>query len=96
MEKRNVLPPTLLYASVAIMVALHFLLPVLKVISSPLHWLGIIPFVICPDPDWDCNFPEISVAVLCHPWFYLVDGAPLYYRRRAHAGGKVWSSLERL
>jgi protein-S-isoprenylcysteine O-methyltransferase Ste14 len=46
MEKRNVLPPTLLYASVAIMVALHFLLPVLKVISSPLHWLGIIPFVI--------------------------------------------------
>ncbi len=46
MEKRNVLPPTFLYASVAIMVALHFLLPVVKVISSPLNWLGIIPFVI--------------------------------------------------
>ena len=48
MEKRNVLPSTFLYASVAIMVAPQFLLPVVKVIPSPLNWLAIVPFVYGP------------------------------------------------
>jgi protein-S-isoprenylcysteine O-methyltransferase Ste14 len=43
MEKRNVLPPTLFYISIAIMVALHFLLPLMKVVPSPWNWLGLAP-----------------------------------------------------
>ena len=40
------MPPTYLLASIVAMVALHFLLPGMKLISFPWRLLGIVPFVV--------------------------------------------------
>lgn len=45
MKTRNILPPTCLYAAIAIMIVIHFFLPILVLIPSAWNWLGIIPFV---------------------------------------------------
>ena len=46
MTRKQILPPTWLLASILIMLALHFLLPVRKVIPSPYRYLGILPTII--------------------------------------------------
>lgn len=46
MKGNNALPPTYLYLSIVIMVALHFLFPVAKPISFPWALLGAIPFAL--------------------------------------------------
>ena len=42
----NVTPSVFLYFSIAIMVLLHFLLPVDKIITLPWNLLGIIPLTL--------------------------------------------------
>jgi protein-S-isoprenylcysteine O-methyltransferase Ste14 len=46
MKNRKWLPPTYLYLSIAVMVILHFLLPLAKVIPAPWSYLGVIPFAL--------------------------------------------------
>jgi len=45
-KDKRMLPPTYIFLSLVVMVALHFLLPVSKII--PFYWnlLGIIPFLL--------------------------------------------------
>jgi len=43
---KRVLPPTYLVLSIVIMVALHFLFPVVGIIPSPWNRLGAIPFAL--------------------------------------------------
>ncbi len=45
MISKKILPPTYLLISILIMLALHFLLPVRKVIPSPYRYLGILPLI---------------------------------------------------
>ncbi len=46
MTVKRILPPACLMISIAIMVALHFLLPVRQVVPSPYRYLGIALLVI--------------------------------------------------
>lgn len=46
MSRRKSLPPTCLFVSILIMVALHFLLPILKIIPFPWNLLGAIPVAL--------------------------------------------------
>lgn len=46
MPGRNVLPPTYLFLSIAVMVAMRFLFPLAKAIAYPLNLLGSIPLGI--------------------------------------------------
>lgn len=46
MTRKKILPPTYLLLSILIMLALHFLLPVRKIIPSPYRYLGIVPMII--------------------------------------------------
>ena len=43
MKSRNILPPTYFWASVALMVVLHVLLPVVAIIPWPYRLLGALP-----------------------------------------------------
>jgi protein-S-isoprenylcysteine O-methyltransferase Ste14 len=43
MKGRKVLPPTYLWIAIAVMLALHFLLPLVRIIAWPWTLLGIIP-----------------------------------------------------
>jgi protein-S-isoprenylcysteine O-methyltransferase Ste14 len=46
MKKKGPLPPLYLLASIVAMVALHLLLPGMKLLSFPWSLLGVVPFVI--------------------------------------------------
>ncbi len=46
MKRRAVLPPTYLWAAVVLMVALHFLVPVTRIIPFPWQLIGILPLVL--------------------------------------------------
>ena len=41
--RHRVMPPVYLLGAILAMVALHFGLPVLAIVPSPLNWIGIIP-----------------------------------------------------
>jgi protein-S-isoprenylcysteine O-methyltransferase Ste14 len=43
MKREPMLPPTYVYAAIALMVALHFLFPVKKIIPFPWDLFGVIP-----------------------------------------------------
>jgi protein-S-isoprenylcysteine O-methyltransferase Ste14 len=43
MKGKKTLPPTYLWIAIAVMLALHFLLPLIKIIAWPWTLLGIIP-----------------------------------------------------
>ena len=43
MEDKKVLPPTYLLVAIVLMLALHFLLPVYKIVPMPWNVLGVIP-----------------------------------------------------
>jgi protein-S-isoprenylcysteine O-methyltransferase Ste14 len=46
MKHKPVLPPTYLYAAIAVMVALHFLFPVKRIIPFPWNLLGVLPLAL--------------------------------------------------
>lgn len=46
MSRRKSLPPTYLFVSILIMVALHFLFPILKIMPFPWNLLGAIPLAL--------------------------------------------------
>jgi len=46
MNKPKMLPPTYFYLSLIVMIALHFLFPVLKIIPSPWNAIGVIFLVV--------------------------------------------------
>jgi protein-S-isoprenylcysteine O-methyltransferase Ste14 len=46
MRLRNRFPPAFLFTTLAIMIALHFLVPGPQVISSPWRYLGLIPLLL--------------------------------------------------
>ena len=43
MQRKKILPPTYLLAAIVAMLALHFLLPVTRIIPLPSNILGILP-----------------------------------------------------
>jgi protein-S-isoprenylcysteine O-methyltransferase Ste14 len=43
MKRKPVLPPTYVYVAMVVMVALHFLFPVVRIIPVPWDLLGLIP-----------------------------------------------------
>jgi protein-S-isoprenylcysteine O-methyltransferase Ste14 len=43
MKRKPVLPPTYVYVAIVLMVALHFLFPVVRIIPFPWDLLGLIP-----------------------------------------------------
>jgi protein-S-isoprenylcysteine O-methyltransferase Ste14 len=43
MKRKPVLPPTYVYVAIILMVALHFLFPVVRIIPFPWDLLGLIP-----------------------------------------------------
>ena len=43
MKDKKVLPPTYLLVAIVLMLALHFLLPVYKIVPTPWNLLGILP-----------------------------------------------------
>ena len=45
MARKKLLPPTYFVAALAAMVVLHYLLPVVQIIPSPYHYLGVAPIV---------------------------------------------------
>ena len=45
MKDKKVLPPTYLLVAIVLMLALHFLLPVYKIVPTPWNLLGILPLV---------------------------------------------------
>lgn len=46
MKNRTVLPPTYLWAAMILMVALHFLFPVVRLIPFPWQLIGLLPLVL--------------------------------------------------
>jgi len=46
MKQKKVLPPTYLFIALVAMAALHFVLPLGKVIPWPYHFVGVLPLVI--------------------------------------------------
>ncbi len=46
MKSKKVLPPTYLLISIILIVALHFLIPIIKFISFPYNLLGAIPIIL--------------------------------------------------
>ncbi len=46
MRSKKALPPTYLYASIVVMVALHLLYPGAHIIPTPWNFLGSVPFVL--------------------------------------------------
>jgi len=46
MTEKKLLPPTYFLVSIAVMVALHYLFPLMKIIPTPLNLLGCIPLVV--------------------------------------------------
>lgn len=46
MKKSGPLPPTYLFVSIVVMLALHFLAPGMKLVPFPWRLLGIVPFLI--------------------------------------------------
>lgn len=46
MKRKRILPPTYLIVSIIAIIALHFLFPILKIISFPWSVIGIIPLFI--------------------------------------------------
>lgn len=43
---KRILPPTLLVISISLMCLIHFMLPLLQIISYPLNLIGAVPIVI--------------------------------------------------
>jgi protein-S-isoprenylcysteine O-methyltransferase Ste14 len=46
MESKKILPPTYLLLAILVMLALHFLWPLLKIIPAPWSMLGLIPLLL--------------------------------------------------
>jgi protein-S-isoprenylcysteine O-methyltransferase Ste14 len=46
MQLRKLLPPTYLYAAVALIIVLHVLIPGSQIISSPWRYLGFLPLLM--------------------------------------------------
>jgi protein-S-isoprenylcysteine O-methyltransferase Ste14 len=46
MPRKSVLPPTYLVAAIIVMVALHFVLPVKRILSFPWNLLGLLPLAL--------------------------------------------------
>jgi len=46
MNRKRILPPTYLFVAIVAMVALHFFMPVMKVVAFPWGLLGAIPLAI--------------------------------------------------
>ena len=65
MKGKKVLPPTYLLVSIVIMLALHFLLPVPKIIPMPWNVLGIVPLAcgIALNLAADKAFREVGTTV---------------------------------
>ena len=65
MKGKKVLPPTYLLVSIVIMLALHFLLPVPKIIPMPWNVLGIVPLAcgIALNLAADKAFHEVGTTV---------------------------------
>ena len=65
MKGKKVLPPTYLLISILIMLAFHFLLPVLKIIPTPWNVLGIVPLAcgIALNLAADKAFREVGTTV---------------------------------
>ena len=65
MKGKKVLPPTYLLVSIVIMLALHFLLPVPKIIPTPWNVLGIVPLAcgIALNLAADKAFHEVGTTV---------------------------------
>jgi protein-S-isoprenylcysteine O-methyltransferase Ste14 len=65
MKGNKVLPPTYLLVSIVIMLALHFLLPVPKIIPMPWNVLGIVPLAcgIALNLAADKAFREVGTTV---------------------------------
>jgi len=45
-KRKRILPPTYLLTAIVAMVALHFLLPIRKVIPAPFNYLGVVPMLL--------------------------------------------------
>lgn len=43
---KKILPPTYLWVSIVVMVALYFVFPGTRIIPSPWNWLGLIPLAL--------------------------------------------------
>jgi protein-S-isoprenylcysteine O-methyltransferase Ste14 len=43
MSGKKILPPIYLYSAIGLMIALHFMLPGMRVLSRPLTFLGFVP-----------------------------------------------------
>ena len=46
MKQKRLLPPTYLFIALMAMAALHFVLPLRKIIPWPYHFVGVLPLVI--------------------------------------------------
>jgi len=46
MQGKKILPPTYLLAAIVVMAALHFLLPVIRIIPLPWNVLGVVPLAV--------------------------------------------------
>ncbi len=46
MNNRTILPPTYLWAAMILMVALHFVVPVIRLITFPWQLVGLLPLVL--------------------------------------------------
>jgi protein-S-isoprenylcysteine O-methyltransferase Ste14 len=45
-RRNRILPPTVLFLAIGVMVGLHFLIPVAEIIPAPWNYLGILLFVV--------------------------------------------------
>ena len=43
MDQRKLLPPAYLGATLAIMLVLHYLLPIARIVPTPYRYLGVLP-----------------------------------------------------
>ena len=46
MNRKPILPPTWLFASVVLMVGLHFVLPLARIVPAPWNLAGLLPLVV--------------------------------------------------
>ena len=65
MKSKRVLPPTYLLVALLMMVALHFVLPVMKIIPKPWNLIGIIPLLcgIALNLSADGAFKKVGTTV---------------------------------
>jgi protein-S-isoprenylcysteine O-methyltransferase Ste14 len=90
MKKDTILPPTYFYSAILVMIVLHFVIPLVQIISFPINLVGIVPIVFggVLNIRADNLFKKRSTTVkpFEKPSAFLVEGPFVWCRHPMYLG----------